>query len=211
MKIYKELEQRSAEWFAVRELKMTASNSQTIASNGKGLETYCQNLVCDYLAENITEDNYTNADIERGVRLEPIARLQANQFYGCEFEEVGFVEMDNRTGVSPDGVIFDKDGNIERICELKAPNNKRFVEQVISKEIPKEYIYQIQMQLLVTGAKDCVFLAYNENVKPYVFTKLVTPDVEIQEKIKKGLEAGKKIIDDYLLMYYSSISDESED
>lgn len=205
MKIYN-FEQRTDDWFAVRQLKMTASNGTVIYNAGKGLETYIDNLVAEYIS-GVHEEIYTNADMQRGVELEPIAREKACEIAGLKFQEVGFVEHDQFIGVSPDGVVFDKD-KIKVICELKCPNNKRFIEQLVNDAIPTDYIYQMQMQLMVTQAKQCLYLAYNENVKPYVFYKWVKPDEEVQKKLKLGLEKGKQLINKKLLDYYSAVERE---
>ena len=204
MKIYN-FEQRTPEWFAVRELKLTASNGSVIAQNGKGLETLADSLVADFIGGH--DEVYTNADMQRGIELEPVAREKACKIAGVQFEEVGFVELDQFVGVSPDGVIFEND-KISKLCELKCPNNKRFIEQLVADKVPTEYIYQIQMQLMVTGATECLYLAYNENVKPYVFYKWIKPDSVIQEKLKIGIKRGKELINQKLIDYYSAVERE---
>lgn len=206
MRIYtkEEVPQRGDEWFAVRSLKLTASNAEIIQANGKGLETLCKDLVTDFVSDIQTE-TFTTADMQRGIELEPIAREKANGLFKCEYQEIGFVELDNRTGVSPDGVLFDKDGNITDLIEIKSPNDKNFMEQFVSGTIPKKYISQMQMQMMITGAKKCRYFAYNENIKPYYFSKVIEVDVEIQEKLKKGIEHGKQIIDEYLTEYFKKV------
>ena len=47
-----DVEQKTDDWYKVRELKLTASHAQTIMANGKGLETYCKELVAEYLSED---------------------------------------------------------------------------------------------------------------------------------------------------------------
>lgn len=197
-------EQRSEAWFKCRELKMTASNAKTIIANGKGLDTYCKDLVTEYVSE-IREETYTNEAMQRGILLEPVARQKANEIFGKEYQEIGFCEFNNRIGASPDGVIFDDKGNITEILEIKCPSNSRFMEQFMTDTPYEEYIAQIQMQLYVTGAKQCLYFVYNENIKPYYYSKIIKPDAEIQDKLKKGLERGAKLIDTLLFEYFEKV------
>lgn len=197
-------EQRTDEWFKCRELKMTASNAKTIIANAKGLDTYCKDLVTEYVSE-AREETYTNEAMQRGILLEPIARQKANEIFGKEYKEIGLCEFNNRIAASPDGVIFDDKGNITEIIEIKCPSNNRFMEQFMTDTPFEEYIAQIQMQLYVTGAKQCLYFVYNENIKPYYYSKIIKPDAEIQEKLKKGLERGSKLIDTLLFEYFEKV------
>ena len=197
-------EQRTEEWYTCRRLHLSASNAKTIIANGKGLETYCKELVTEFIAENV-EETYTNEAMQRGIELEPVAREFANELFNKQFQEVGFCEYNNRIGVSPDGVIFDDNGNIAELIEIKCPNNNRFLEQYMTDKPFDEYIAQIQMQLYVTGASQCLYFVYNPNIKPYYYAKIITPDAEIQEKLKKGLERGSEMIDSMLLKYYGKV------
>ena len=49
MKIYN-FEQGTEEWFKIRKGKITASHAQAIGNNGKGLETYLNNLMAEYFS-----------------------------------------------------------------------------------------------------------------------------------------------------------------
>lgn len=197
-------EQRTEEWFACRELHLSASKAHTIITNGKGLETYCRELVCEYVSET-REISEPNEQMQRGIDLEATARQYANEIFNKNFQEVGFCELNNRIGASPDGVIFDDDGHLSELIEIKCPNNARFIEQLINDKPFDEYISQMQMQLYVTGAKQCLYFAYNENIKPYYFAKVITPDAEIQEKLKKGLARGSELVDKYLMNYFEKV------
>lgn len=200
-------EQRTEEWYACRRLHLSASNAKTIIANGKGLETYCKELVTEFIAENV-EETYTNEAMQRGIELEPVAREFANELFNKQFQEIGLVELNNRISCSPDGVIFDDKGNISELIEIKCPNNNRFLEQYMTDKPYDEYIAQVQMQLFCTGASQCLYFAYNPNIKPYYYAKIITPDAEIQEKLKKGLERGSELIDSLLFKYFEKVENE---
>jgi len=77
------MEQRSNEWFEARKGKMTSSNSATIASNGKGLETYIYEILASKYSRN-DEEKYLSIDMQRGIDLED----QARNVYDIEYETV---------------------------------------------------------------------------------------------------------------------------
>jgi len=192
MKIYKELKQGTDEWFGVRLGKFTASHAQAIGNNGRGLTT----LIMENVAEILTgkmKDQYTNADIERGNELESMARSFYEVQTGNIVQEVGFVELDEHTGCSPDGLVGD-DG----LLEIKCINNTKFVYMLLYSKVDPKYMWQMQMQMHVTGRKWCDYVVYNPNFKDPLIIKRVKRDDEKIEQIKVGLENGVKKLKEVL-------------
>lgn len=189
------VEQRSPEWFALRhQYPLTASKAQAIANSGKGLET----VIWEKLAEAHSSgdpDRYGNVHTERGVELEPQARTLYELERGVSVEEVGFVTNEKVSpvaGASPDGLV-EKDGLIEIKCFDDTKHFKMVVEGVV---IDPEYMWQMQMQMLLTGRKWCDFIAYNPNFESALLIERVTPDKEKQAAIKEGLKKGEEIINE---------------
>jgi hypothetical protein len=108
------VEQGTPEWFAIRKMKMTASEAQAIAANGKGLETYIRNLMKDSYS-SAEKEHFTSKDTERGNELEPLAREIYELTTGRTVQQVGFIEYDEFVGFSPDGLV-DEDGGTEIKC-----------------------------------------------------------------------------------------------
>ena len=187
MKIHN-FEQRTDEWYAIRKGKMTASNAETIIANGKGLETYIYNLMAEYYS-SAEKENYINADMQRGIDLEPEARLEFEFYTGLDVQEVGFIEYNDFIGVSPDGLIGD-DG----LIEIKCPNDSIYFKLLLSNNIKPEYIAQMQMQMYVTDRQYCYFVSYNPNFEKSLYIKKITRDEEMIDKLKKGLERGTQLI-----------------
>lgn len=187
MKIHN-FEQRTDEWYAIRKGKMTASNAETIITNGKGLETYIYNLMAEYYS-SAEKENYINADMQRGIDLEPEARLEFEFYTDLDVQEVGFVEYNEFIGVSPDGLIGD-DG----LIEIKCPNDSIYFKLLLSNNIKPEYIAQMQMQMYVTDRQYCYFVSYNPNFEKSLYIKKINRDEEMIEKLKKGLERGTELI-----------------
>ena len=149
--------QRSDEWFEIRKGKLTASNAQAIASNGKGLETLAYTLLAEKYSNNRV--SFSNADTERGVELEEQAR-NTYAILHSEVKEVGFIEMDEYVGCSPDGLIG-KDGGLE----IKCVNDLNFFKLLINadKAIDAKYTWQCQMSLFITKRKFWDLDFYNPN------------------------------------------------
>ena len=187
MKIYN-FEQRTEDWYNIRKGKMTASNAETIIANGKGLETYIYNLMAEYYS-SAEKENYINADMQRGIDLEPEAKIEFQFYTGLDIKEVGCVELNEYILASPDGLIGD-DG----LIEIKCPNDSIYFKLLLSNNIKPEYIAQMQMQMYVTDRQYCYFVSYNPNFEKSLYIKKINRDEEMIEKLKKGLERGTQLI-----------------
>lgn len=152
-------EQRSPEWYAIRLGKFTGSDFHTFL----GKSATKDRLILEKASEHITgkptnEDNFISTDMQRGIDNEDYAR----QLYEAEtfnkVEQIGFAELDEFTGCSPDGLVGD-DG----IIEIKCPKQSVFIDQVIKNKIKPEYETQIQFNLMVLDRKWCDYIAYNIN------------------------------------------------
>lgn len=189
MKIHN-CEQLSDEWFKIRKGKMTASHAQAIGNNGKGLETYTMEIMSEYYSSG-EKESYTNKDIERGIELEEFAREMYELETDSKIEQVGFIEHNEFSGCSPDGLI-EKDGGVE----FKALKDINHFKMIVNgeKEIESKYIWQIQMNLLITGRKWWDFVSYNPNYKKSLLIYRITPDVKKFVRINDGLVIGENII-----------------
>lgn len=180
-------EQGSEEWFECRKGRLTGSHAQAIGNQGKGLDTYITELMAQYYSSG-EKEQFTSKHTERGNELEPIARDIYSLETGNQVEQVGFCEYNDYVGVSPDGLVGD-DG----LIEIKSIDDTGYFKYLLNgeSEIDSKYIWQIQMQLLVTDRKWCDFVAYNPNFKKSMFIHRITPDLEKFEALKKGFEIGQ--------------------
>lgn len=184
------LEQGTPEWLEIRKGKMTASNATAIGNYGKGLDTYILKMMSEYYSSGINE-KFVSKDIQRGNELEPIAR----QVYEFEndviVEQVGFVEYDEYVGCSPDGLVGE-DGGIE----IKCVDDTGYLKYLLDgrDEINSSYIWQIQMNLLITGRKWWDLCIYNPNFKKSMCVFRITPDQSKFDELVKGFEVGKELI-----------------
>lgn len=191
MKVYYDIEQGTEEWFEVKDLKFSASNASTILAEGAGLKT----LIKDMLAEHYSSGNYeeysnkyTNKDMERGKEFEDKARSIYCLEVGEEVEQVGFIEMNEHVGCSPDGLVGE-DG----LIEIKNFSDKVYLELLLSDKIEKKYFNQMQMQMFVSGRKWCDFFVFNPNFKEKRFyLKRVYPDAETFANLDSALKNATK-------------------
>ena len=158
MKIYN-CEQKTEEWYNCRKLKMTASHANAIKANGKGLETYILELIAESMS-SAPKVQYTDKSIERGNELESVARDMFELQTGKTVKQVGFVELDEYVGCSPDGLL-DDDG----LVEIKCHDDKNHLILILEDKagIDIKYYDQIQFQLYVTGRQYCIYVGYNPN------------------------------------------------
>ena len=179
------IEQRSDEWFTIKREKLGASHAQAIASQGKGLETYLIELMSEYYSI-APKENYTNEHIERGNELESQARAIYELETGNEVEEVGFVEIDEYVGCSPDGLVGE-DG----LIEIKCPSDKVYFQYLLDGKIDTGYTWQMQMQMLICERKWCDYVVYNPNFEKSIVITRVYKNEEDFEKLEKGFEIAR--------------------
>jgi putative phage-type endonuclease len=186
-KIYKELTQGTPAWLQHRLGKFGGTDAQAVATAGKGLDTKCYKKVAEILTGR-GKTAYLNEDMERGNELEEVARQIYEIQTGNKVETVGYVEINEYVGCSPDGLVED-DG----LIEVKCPNDANFVRFVHDKKIDTGYVWQMQHQMLVTERKWCDYVVFNDNLNKIEIVR-VERDEEAIAKIEKGLEEGVKKI-----------------
>lgn len=155
--------QRSPEWYAARAGVLTASvAADMLATVKKGEAASRRDLRTRLVVERLTgqpiEDLYLNADMKRGIELEPEARAVYEATTGELTTEVGFVRHDTLPiGCSPDGVIGDFAGGVE----IKCPKPATHLGYLRGGVLPSEYVAQVTHTLYITGAPWYDFASYD--------------------------------------------------
>lgn len=184
------MDQRSIEWFNARLGKVTASRvADVIAKTKTGVSTSRANYMAELLIERLTgtkQDGFTNADMQRGIDLEPIA-VSIYEIGRKSVEPVGFIEHPtiNMSGASPDGLV-ELDGQIE----VKCPRPANHLDTLRNEKIPSKYVSQVQWQLACTGRHWCDFVSY-------------CPDFDLKMQLKV---IRVKRDDDYIAMLESEVT-----
>lgn len=184
MKIHK-IKQGSDKWLKLRLGKFGSTDAQAIASQGRGMETKCYEKVAELITGELGYQ-YTNPDIERGNNLEDMARSAYEIATGNIVKQVGYVEVSDHVGGSPDGLV-DDDG----LIEIKCPNNINFVRFLDTRKIDSAYMWQMQHLIHITNRKWCDYVVFNEALDRIEVERVVA-DEKMVKKLEEGLEVGVK-------------------
>lgn len=156
-------DQRTPEWHAARLGRLTGSRAKDMLAVIKSGEAaarrdYRLQLVCERLTQRSAEDGYTNADMQRGIELEPQARDAYERFTGQLVAPVGFLaSVEHLAGCSPDGKIGDRG-----LVELKCPKSSTHLRYLRTGGVPSEHVAQLRHNLWVTGADWIDFVSYDD-------------------------------------------------
>lgn len=161
--------QGSAEWFAQRAGKVTASRvadviAKTKTGWGASRANYAAQLVAERLTGNV-EPTFTNAAMQWGSDKEPEAR-EAYEFHAGVFvDQVGMIDhpVIAMTGASPDGLVGD-DG----LVEIKCPNTATHIETLLSGKVPAKYVTQMAWQMACTGRVWCDFVSFDPRMPEHM-------------------------------------------
>jgi hypothetical protein len=189
MKIHN-VTQGTEDWFAVRRGKMTASHAQAIATGGKGLDTYIIKILAEMFS-SADKEHFSNEHTDRGNELEEYAREIYEMEIGNKISKVGFIEVDEYSGCSPDGLIG-KSGGIE----IKCLSDQKYVEFLLNQKIDSAHMWQMQKCMLDTKRDWWDYVVYNPNFKKSLSVKTVYNDDGMIEKLTKGLKIGKQKLKD---------------
>ena len=163
--ILHDVPQRSAEWFALRAGKPTASEfSRVVTSAGepsKSAYGYALTLAAEMFVGQSIDAWEGNAWTERGRELEIAARSAYEFVCDVSVTPVGIVTDDaGATGCSPDGFAGD-DGLIEIKC-LKAENHiKTILYYRKHGRSPPDYMQQTQGQMWICERKWCDLIFFH--------------------------------------------------
>ncbi len=162
--IYRDIEQNSDEWLAVRCGIPTASTFADVLAKGQGKTR--TKLLYTLAGERITgkpAESYRNGYMDRGHEVEDQARAWFEMVSDMEIENVGFVRCDERmVGCSPDGLIGEDSG-----IEIKSVAPHLLIPILESGQMPSEHKAQVQGSLWVTGRKHWHFVAFFPGMPPF--------------------------------------------
>jgi len=187
-------DQRSEAWFAARAGRLTGSRAADMLATIKSGEAaarrdYRLQLVCERLTGQPQDDGgFVNAAMQRGVELEPKARLAYESITGNVAGQTGFLaHLDYMAGCSLDAHVDNFDG----IVEIKCPKSSTHLKYWRGNgEVPSEHLSQITHNLWVTGAEWCDFLSFDDRFPENLQTFLVRvkrSEIDLDSYEKKAL------------------------
>ena len=187
-----DMDQGSADWFAIRCGKVTASRvadviGKTKTGYGAGRANYAAQLIAERLTGTVAE-SYSNAAMAWGTEQEPEARLAYEFRTDAEVEQIAFVPhpMIVMSGASPDGLV-----GADGLVEIKCPNTATHIETLRGQSIPGKYQTQMLWQMACTGRQWCDFVSYDPRFPEHrkLFVKRVPRDDERIAELEREVAA----------------------
>lgn len=196
MIIHSDIIQGSDEWYKIRLGKVTASNFSKVLAKGQGKtrKAYMLKLAAERLTGE-SQESYSNGSMDWGTEHEDEARRHYEAINGVTVDQVGFVELNEDVGASPDGLIGE-DGGLEQKCPLTTTH----LEYIMANKAPSVYVPQIQGTMWVTGRKWWDFASYDPRMKSNKMFKIrVHRDQEyidnLQYEVDKFVKELKILVD----------------
>jgi putative phage-type endonuclease len=163
-----EAEQRSEDWFKARAGRITGSKAECILAKGKGgaeavtRRDYRAQLACERITGIPDLGGYINADMQRGIDLEPEALSAYEAKTGEIVRQTGFLQHNSYlAGCSLDGDIDDFRGIVEVKCPRSAIHLSYWREPSV---FERQYAAQVMHNLWITGAEYCDLVSYDNRV-----------------------------------------------
>lgn len=114
-------------------------------------------LALERITGRSLEDDYLNADMKRGIELEPVALAEYEAVSGNLVNTTGFLaHTELLIGCSLDAHV----GDFDAIVECKCPRPATHWKYVKAGILPAEHRWQIIHNLLVTGAQRADFCSF---------------------------------------------------
>lgn len=206
-----EREEKEKAWLEQKRGKFSGSEAHRLMGYEdkdefpKGAETYAMEKAIETL---VTEtESFSSSDMDWGNDCEVEAVEYLMDITGLTVTKYGkdqeFVELGQHVGCTPDGLI-DSDGLIEG----KSPKSKTHFGYLTTlknvetfKKECKNYYWQTQHNMYVTGRKYCIFYSYDPRFKKpehrLLMLKVERNDTDIA-KLKRRLTQGIKRKLDYI-------------
>ena len=159
--------QGTPEWLAERAGKVTASMVSAVLAKPEtaGYRDYQAQLVAEILTGKPQGSDYTNAAMQFGTEMEPLARSAYEAETGFSVDEVGFCQHPtiDRAGASPDGLV----GN-SGLVEIKCPKVATHLAYLIAGVVPAGYKNQMLWQMACTGRDWCDFASFRPDLPEHL-------------------------------------------
>ena len=193
-----DIEQGSEEWLRLRLGLVSASRFKDLMTEPKSkadkengvLSATAKTYMMELIAEILTgkQKEISGRPLDWGKDNEKGAQIEYSFEQGVTVDEIGIcLTGDKQIGASPDGFVGDYGG-----LEIKCPyNSANHIATVISGEMPKEHMAQVQGNMLVNGRKWWDFVSYDPRIdgKGRLFITRINRDDEYIEKLQIKLTA----------------------
>jgi putative phage-type endonuclease len=185
-------EQGSPEWLAARVGRVTASRMADVIAQGRSgapsatRAAYMGELAAEILT-GVPAESFTNADMQRGTELEPIARAAYETQTRQMVDSVGLVlhPRNERWAASPDGIVGE-DG----LLELKCPKTHTHIAYLLAGKPPAQYLPQMAWQAVCCGRRWVDFASFDPRMPETLrlFVVRYTPPAAYLSELESAAE-----------------------
>jgi len=211
--LHTDVEQRSAEWFAARRGRLTASDCGAVLGldPNRTREDVMRAMVREW--HGAEREFQGNIATQWGVANEVNAIAAFELETGLSVQPCGFYTYEDWLGASPDGLVLNPDKTIKCGIEVKCPFGKRTItnpNEFKTIEEQPHYYAQMQIQMVCTNLSTWAFQQWSiKTSRPMLIVKddlWMRENLPIlkafhdeylieREKPEKYLEPKRKIID----------------
>jgi hypothetical protein len=155
--------QRTEEWYKEMRNTLTASEFYQLFTSARSRGTLVLSKVQqerEFVQPRVCCLTMEMTPLDWGIRFEPLAKLILEKQWGVKIAELGRLHHHTIKGLaaSPDGIIVEPETSplYGNLVEIKCPSSR-----VIGKGVPKDYWYQMQLQLEVTEMPVCQYSEFH--------------------------------------------------
>jgi hypothetical protein len=155
--------QRTEEWYKEMRNTLTASEFYQLFTSPRSRGTLVLSKVQqerEYVSPRVCCLTMEMTPLDWGIRFEPIAKQILEKQWSVKIAELGRIHHHTIKGLaaSPDGMIVEPETSplYGNLVEIKCPSSR-----TIGKGVPKDYWYQMQLQLEVTEMPVCQYTEFH--------------------------------------------------
>lgn len=189
MKIVRDIQQTSWDWFVRRAGKVTGSELGNLITDKGKIREWKSAMPNSYLHRKLAEkwrggplETFMGSrQTDQGQMYEEKARNYFASILEADIETIGGIESDDaKLWCSPDGIIGEHTG-----LEIKCPNADTHVGWLLDGGVPEEHVLQVQFALYVTGWPRWQFLSWVKDM-PHLAV-IVEADETLASTIEEAL------------------------
>lgn len=189
--------QGTEEWFAAKMGIPSSSHFKDVLAGGDGImrKRYMAKLMGEKVF-GIRSEEFRNADMLRGIAMEPYLRNSYAMEEKSEVKQIGFIKRKLRVGwagCSPDALV----GN-SGLLEIKTAGPEILHDIMKTERIPSEHITQCQGALWITNRMWLDIVIGLEPQPGYQGTKHFRRRMKRDESLIKRIELGVEVFNEQL-------------
>lgn len=155
--------QRTEEWYKEMRNTLTASEFYQLFTSPRSRGTLILSKIQqerEFSAPRLSCLTMEMTPLDWGIRFEPLAKLVLEKMWSVKIADLGRIHHHTMKGIaaSPDGLIVEPETSTlyGNLVEIKCPSSR-----TIGKGVPKDYWYQMQLQLEVTEMPVCQYTEFH--------------------------------------------------